>query len=389
MAQNLNLVNAVAAKRLVAGLLDIVPVVLAWMVFYGTNLATLQSSSYLTSSDLISEMATSSMIVSVFVLAYAVALWGWEAHTGKTPGNLALGLRTCDEDGFAPGWGKVFIRRLLVGLAGVIPVAGPVVMLLSNLWDPNHQRQGWHDKAARTLVVDVNQGRNPITTGGLFGPSAFAPGGMTAPGQPGHPGSLAPEHQWPALSPELANGPISAVPGKAPTETGQPVPPAATPAPAAAPAVPQAVDAGPVSSSSASPALDREAAQAEDEAGHTQLRTAAQAPAAPGARLRFDDGQVLTLATTALVGRNPSARDDEQIGELINYADIGRSVSKTHLHLAADSSGVWVTDRNSTNGSGIAAADGTRRPLVPGQSQHAEHGETVYFGDRHFTVGPA
>ncbi|WP_417216798.1 RDD family protein [Arthrobacter sp.] len=402
MAQNLNLVNAVAAKRLVAGLLDIVPVVIAWMIFYGINLATLQSSSYLSSSDLISEMATSSMVVSVFVLAYAVAIWGWEASTGKTPGNLALGLRTSDEDGFAPGWGKVFIRRLLVWVSGIVPIVGPVIMLLSNLWDPNHQRQGWHDKAARTLVVDVNQGRNPITTGGLFGPSAFAPGGMTAPGQPGHPGNLSTERQWPALNPDLAAGPITGIPGRTPTNATDagtaaaaeaPVAPAAEPTPAAGTAPEQpAVGApagAPAASSSAAPVLDEAAAAAEDEAGHTQLRTAASAPAATGARLRCDDGQVLALATTALLGRNPAAQDGEEVADLFNIADMGRSVSKTHLHLAADSSGVWVTDRNSTNGSGITGSDGTRRPLAAGQAQHAGHGDTVHFGDRSFVVGPA
>ncbi|WP_372696820.1 RDD family protein [Arthrobacter sp. JSM 101049] len=397
MAQNLNLVNAVAGKRLVAGLLDIVPVVLAWMVFYAVNLSTLASREYLTTSDLISGMATSSMLLTVFVLAYAVAVWGWEAQTGKTPGNLALGLRTCDEDGFAPGWGKVFIRRLLVGLAGIVPVAGPVIMLLSNLWDPHHQRQGWHDKAARTLVVDVNQGRNPITTGGLFGPSAFAPGGTTAPGQPGHPAYNESAHRWPALAPELADGPITAIPGRetaaAPAPQPQPAAQEAAPAPAApqpAPTTPgPSSSPAPTPTSSPAPAREGDAAQAEDDAGHTQLRTQTPAQAASGARLRFDDGQVLALASTALVGRNPAARDGEDVAELFNYADMGRSVSKTHLHLAADSSGVWVTDRNSTNGSGIAGPDGSRRPLVPGQSQHAGHGETVYFGDRYFTVGPA
>lgn len=395
MAQNLNLVNAAAGKRLVAGLLDIVPVVLAWMVFYAVNLSTLTSSAYLTTSDLISGMATSSMLLTVFVLAYAIAVWGWEAHTGKTPGNLALGLRTSDEDGFAPGWGKVFIRRLLVGLAGIVPVAGPVIMLLSNLWDPNHQRQGWHDKAARTLVVDVNQGRNPITTGGLFGPSAFAPGGTTEPGQPGHPEYSQAAHRWPALAPELAEGPITAIPGREATPAAAPAPPQpapttqappSSPAPAAS-AAPSA--AAPASTRAPAPTQSADVAQAEDEAGHTQLRTGAAVPAASGARLRFDDGQVLVLDSTALVGRNPAARDGEDVAELFNYADMGRSVSKTHLHLAADSSGVWVTDRNSTNGSGIAGTDGSRRPLVPGQSQHAGHGETVYFGDRYFTVGPA
>ncbi|MGP9662342.1 RDD family protein [Arthrobacter sp. AOP36-C1-22] len=403
MAQNLNLVNAVAAKRLVAGLLDIVPVLLATMIYFSATSSTMSWASYLTTGELLAETATASMSLSVFVLAYAVVVWGWEAGTGKTLGNVALGLRTTDEDGFAPGWGKVFIRRALVWVAGILPVVGPVIMLLSNLWDPNHQRQGWHDKAARTLVVDVNQGRNPLLTGGLFGPSAFAPGGVTAPGQPGHPDYGSGQAVWPALAQDPAGGPITGVPGinqqgaGADPTTGEPAPTPTLPAPAAAPSTaPAAVPAGQPAAAQAAPeaplppAPHQEVAGVdEDEAEYTQLRSAAVAQTVRGARLRFDDGQVMVLDSTALVGRNPAAQDGEGVAELFNYADMGRSVSKTHLHLAADSSGVWVTDRNSTNGSGIAGADGVRKSLAAGKSQHAEYGETVYFGDRYFVVSPA
>ncbi|MDN5880542.1 MAG: RDD family protein, partial [Micrococcaceae bacterium] len=251
MAQNLNLANAVAAKRLVAGLLDIVPVLLAMMIYFSATSSTFSGAGYLSTGELLAETATVSMVLTVFVLAYAVVLWGWEAGTGKTPGNLALGLRTADEDGFAPGWGKVFIRRALVWISGIVPVVGPIIMLLSNLWDPNHQRQGWHDKAAHTLVVDVNQGRNPLLTGGLFGPSAFAPGGVTAPGQPGHPDYGSGQAEWPALAQETAGGPITGVPGMNPQPSGAasadaagpPGPPAPMPGPAAAP--PAAVPAAP------------------------------------------------------------------------------------------------------------------------------------------------
>ncbi|MGO2003633.1 RDD family protein [Arthrobacter rhombi] len=394
MAQNLNLVNAVAAKRLVAGLLDIVPVLLATMVYAGVTSSTMSGASYLTTGELLAETATASMVLTVFILAYAIVVWGWEAGTGKTLGNLALGLRTTDEDGFAPGWGKVFIRRALVWVAGIVPVVGPVIMLLSNLWDPNHQRQGWHDKAARTLVVDVNQGRNPLLTGGLFGPSAFAPGGVTAPGQPGHPDYGSDQAVWPALAPEPAGGPITGVPGMnqqgtgAAPAVGEPAPtPTPTPTPAPAPPAPAAQ---PAPEPPASPAPHPEGVGTEEgDVEYTQLRSAAVVQAVRGARLRFDDGQVMVLESTALIGRNPAAHDGEEVAELFNYADMGRSVSKTHLHLAADSSGVWVTDRNSTNGSGLAGADGVRKTLAAGQSQHAEYGDTVYFGDRHFVVSPA
>lgn len=345
MAAALNLVNAAAGKRLGAWLLDAVPVVLAGMVFAavsGDGLARMGASEAAAAS-----VAASYLVFAAVVLAYGIAVWGWEAHSGKTPGNLALGLRTTDEDGFAPGWLKVFLRRLVIAVAGVVPLAGPVVVVLSNLWDPNHQRQGWHDRIAKTLVVDVNQGRNPITTGGLFGPSTFAPGGTTAPGHPDL-SATGQEHEWPALRADYrGTGPIESVPGHRAQD-------------APAPAV------------------------AEEDLGYTQLRPTG--PKTVGARLVFDDGQVLDLATTALVGRNPAPSGSEDIAELVNFADMGRSVSKTHLHVAADGSGVWVTDRNSTNGSGITGVDGRRRELAAGHSQRAAFGETVNFGERHFRI---
>ena len=215
MGRQLNLVNASAGKRLAAWLLDSVPVVIALLVYGAVNASTIARASV--SSAAAESLMGSYLVLMLFLGAYGLGLWWWEAKSGKTLGNVALGLRTSDEDGFAPGWGKVFLRRLIVAVSGIVPVAGPVVVLVSNLWDANHQRQGWHDKAARTLVVDVNQGRDPITTGGLFGPSTFAPGGTTVPGQPGHPHHVpAPAAQWPALSPEFGGsgeGPISSIPG--------------------------------------------------------------------------------------------------------------------------------------------------------------------------------
>ncbi|MEE1620002.1 RDD family protein [Zafaria sp. Z1313] len=396
MAAALNLVNASAGKRLAAWLLDAVPPFVALMVFGGVNASRIADAAV--SPEVLSQLAASYLVLGAFLLAYGIALWGWEAQTGKTLGNLALGLRTSDEDGFAPGWLKVFLRRLIVGLSSIVPVAGPVVVLVSNLWDANHQRQGWHDKVAKTLVVDVNQGRNPITTGGLFGPSTFAPGGATLPGQLGHPDFTSPSgERWPALAPDVeASGPITAVPtpGTAPAPgsghlataaPGNATPSrgaaaAQTPAPASYGTVPAAP--APASAAPGSAPTATGSAHPDDEFARTQLR----APAPAGARLVFDDGQVLAVKAAALIGRNPAPQEGESVDELFNFADMGRSVSKTHLHVTADSSGVWVTDRNSTNGSAVTGTDGVRRQLPAGQAQRAAFGDTVHFGDRSFKV---
>ena len=102
----------------------------------------------------------------------------------------------------------------------------------------------------------------------------------------------------------------------------------------------------------------------------------------------FDDGAAVRVTGTALLGRNPAAAIGETVNQLIDFADMGRSVSKTHLHLQSDgSTGLWITDRGSTNGSSIVAPDGRHEALAPHSPVLAPSGSTVYFGDRHFTVG--
>lgn len=74
---------------------------------------------------------------------------------GQTLGKMAVGIKVIQvEDGRPPSWNRASIRYALPALAGFIPVAGGLlglVVYLWLLWDP--QRQGLHDKAARTIVV--------------------------------------------------------------------------------------------------------------------------------------------------------------------------------------------------------------------------------------------
>lgn len=423
MQKTLNLVNAPAGKRLAAWLIDqIIPAAAVGIVAGATFPAVLNSAG-VAQQQALATYTLAMLVASVVSLAYTVWLWGWQASAGKTPGNLVLGLRVTSEEGTPAGWGPIFLRWVIIAVSGLVPVVGPVLMLLSNLWDTNHQRQGWHDKVARTLVVDVNAGRNPLTTGGLFGPSTFAPGSLQ-PGDPGHPEtgvSVPPASRWPAFNPAVAAGPITAVPG-AGTPAGGPPQPTQSPQPAQAPAssalqpaaqgpatpplVPTTAGAGarsaPAASSSGAGQSSSgyqenqvvvvggaaDPADPDQEMGSTQLRR--EVSTAPSAvRLRFDDGQQHVLAGSALVGRNPASAAGETVDLLIPFADMGRSVSKTHVHLIVDSTGVWVTDRNSTNGSGVTPRGGERQRLEPGQPVLAPVGATVHFGDRSFTVSAA
>lgn len=173
MAASPHVVNATAQQRLGAKLIDAVPVLLLAVLVLGRGRWSVVET-------------LPAAVAPVALAAYGVWLWVWEARSGKTPGNLAAGIRTTNEAGHAPGLAGIFLRGMLL-LLSVLTVAGPLVLLISNVWDANGRRQGWHDKAARTLCVDVRAGRNPLMTGGLLRIPESA--GAGSPGVSGGPGA--------------------------------------------------------------------------------------------------------------------------------------------------------------------------------------------------------
>ncbi|SDQ24262.1 FHA domain-containing protein [Arthrobacter crystallopoietes] len=329
-------------------------------------------------------------------------------------------------------------------MGGLVPVVGAVIVVISNLWDANHQRQGWHDKVAKTLALDVNAGRDPLTTGGLYGHSTFTPdggqagvpqasyagaAGANAPagvhgaglmGEPagnggspaGGPGPGSDQSpQWPPFDDNAARsgGIISGIPGfsgtpaagtnagntaAGATADGSAAPADTSAAPAAvAPAAPDVSESPPGGSAP----TQAPPSHVDDEFAYTRIRDAAPAPAEAagsgqepaGINIRFDDGREVAIGTSALIGRNPAAAAGEEVDQLIDFADLDRSVSKTHLELRVEGDTIWVNDRNSTNGTAVTGSDGVRQQLVPGAPVAAKSGATVEFGDRSFVIGHA
>lgn len=94
------------------------------------------------------------LIAVAFGLLYEVvqiALWGQTLGKRMTSVKVVHAVH-----GGTPGWGKSTGRWAIPGLLGLIPFIGWLLALicyLSLLWD--RVRQGWHDKAAGTLVVRV------------------------------------------------------------------------------------------------------------------------------------------------------------------------------------------------------------------------------------------
>ncbi|WP_189636327.1 RDD family protein [Arthrobacter sp. NamB2] len=388
MAQ-LELRDAAAIKRLVAKLVDVLPAGLLGGVLTAVGLNTIETQQVSAVSQQVdlTGFLVFQGISSLASLAYFVAIWGWEARTGRTPGNLLLGLRTTNEEGHPAGWLAIFVRGLLVAVAGVIPVIGTVLMLVSNVFDPNGKRQGWHDKAAHTRVFDVRAGRNPIETGGIGGPASFAPP-EPAPGL------------QPVVSPMPTPGGVSLQQGRSDPRVGRDTElPAAVARPTLAPErhrdpvpvapavltfAPPAPTAGNAATAqfAASPApapIDHP----DDAMGETRVSAG---HASGPLKILFDNGREVELRSHALIGRNPAGQNGEMIDQLIDFSDQGRSVSKTHLHVRVEGQGLWVTDRNSTNGSAITAPDGQRTPVRAGETLLAQPGSTVHFGDRSFLV---
>jgi uncharacterized RDD family membrane protein YckC len=80
--------------------------------------------------------------------------WLLVAFAGGTVGKLAMGLRVIKEkDGRYPGAGHGFIRYIIPMVGGFLCGLGALLVYLSPFFDNSGKQQGWHDKAAGTLVI--------------------------------------------------------------------------------------------------------------------------------------------------------------------------------------------------------------------------------------------
>jgi uncharacterized RDD family membrane protein YckC len=387
MSGTLALVPAAPGKRLGAAVLDwLAPVaILTVLLSFGFANITSTRSAGLIIYDT-SLLALLGSIGAGLTLVYAFTLAGVEGRAGNTIGNQLMGIRSTDKDGYAPGFGAVFLRGIVTGagillavLAAVLVavlkwfdaaplILGPllllgtawaVVVVVSSAWDRNGRLRGWHDRAAKTLVFDVVNGRNPVATGGIEGPYSFAPLDLPPVQQVASPVAS----RTPA-----APGPVAA---QAPVE---PLPPA-TPAPVVHPHA---------------AVLPVDAVHPDDAMDRTQVRAGVRQDAPEAVlRITLDDGRDFRPERTVLIGRNPAPAAGESQAQLLPVPDPGRTISKTHLHLLTDGTGIWVTDRHSTNGSAVTTPDGMRTALQPGVPAYVSPGTTVHFGDRTFNVGHA
>jgi uncharacterized RDD family membrane protein YckC len=100
--------------------------------------------------------ALGAMIMMLLALAVFMLLYEWLmiAFKGATVGKMAMGLRVVREaDGQLPGAGGGFIRYIIPIAGAVVCYIGMLLVFLSPFFDNSGKLQGWHDRAAGTVVI--------------------------------------------------------------------------------------------------------------------------------------------------------------------------------------------------------------------------------------------
>ncbi|TWG81969.1 FOG: FHA domain [Cellulosimicrobium cellulans J34] len=188
---------------------------------------------------------------------------------------------------------------------------------------------------------------------------------------------------FPSTPAPASGGLITGVPGvgggapSAPSAPSAPAPAPATPAPAAVP--PTAAPAAPTA----------EPDEAEWDSTRLTARDVRAMDPAPDVAvvIELESGERRPVDRPTLLGRNPQAPDDGP-WNLVAVDDPTRSVSKTHAELRVDPSGLWLTDRGSTNGTVVSVPGAPPRVAEPGARVRVPVGATIHVGDRRIVVHP-
>jgi hypothetical protein len=102
--------------------------------------------------------------------------------------------------------------------------------------------------------------------------------------------------------------------------------------------------------------------------------------------ITMGNGDSVEITRSGLLGRMPTPEEGENFEHLIVVTDPGRSVSKTHLEFGVDGSELWISDRNSGNGTIVREPGVVPRRVQPGMKYTVMRGTRVDFGDLHLTI---
>lgn len=321
--------------------------------------------------------AAGAAVIVAVVLLVGAALAVLLGLTGTSPGSALLGLRVVDESTGRPiGAGRA-LRRQLILAAATLPTFGLGLATLA--WtavaDQQGRRQGWHDRVARSVVVDVRPTPAEAAPADPAPPHVvnltalrLVPVGRSAPAH------LASVPATPAPATPAPTGPPPSPPSSAPSGPPPGPPPSRPPTPPR-----QQLGHPLVAESPATPTSGQV----------TVARTTVRpGPAVRPARWRvgFDSGESFLVEGLALVGRRPEPRPGEPVRHLVPLRSEDLSLSKTHAQLQVAPDGALVVlDRGSTNGS-ILIRQEVARQLGAGRPATLLDGDRVRFGDREMTV---
>ncbi|PZU41017.1 MAG: hypothetical protein DI573_02360 [Microbacterium sp.] len=316
-------------------------------------------------------------------------------------GQRARGLRLVRQDAAARpiGFARALLRNIVWGLACAV-----VVGYFTPLFDRSGRRQGWHDRAAGSVMMDAAPSRtgSPAESGTEQGaapalaphagagtdapsdePLSFLPPGPVLPppfasvGPPPVPTDAvapasvappAPAYPVPAVP---ATGLISHVPGVTSQDSAA-TPPALTP-PAPAPVAP------PVPPAPDGPTARPTHAASTDELALTRIASGERALVT----LVWDDGAHQAVYGRTVFGRNPAP----ETGALTAAVrDETLSLSKTHFEIGAGDDGTpYVLDRHSTNGV-VLVRSTERQRAEAGVRLAVRAGDVLEFGDRRLSI---
>ena len=217
-----------------------------------------------------------------------------------------------------------------------------------------------------------------------------APAQLASDRQPGPAGPALPIPApiVPAAAPTHAPSAASPATGAPASSTPAAVPPLSPPAGAAS-APPLSSLAGAAPAPVTPPAPATPAAASATMAHSAASGHPAPAPSTPARgvtsasaiELELPDGQVVPLVTGILLGRDPQPQSHLDITARARLYDTQRSVSKTHAAVGLDSSGLWVIDLESTNGTSLVSTTGAERFVDPGVKTPIADDESLRFGE--------
>src|SRR5699024_985289 len=105
-----------------------------------------------------------------------------EARCGATIGKWLLGLRAAKVNSlYAPGLARGVVRALVLGAGHLVAGVGQFVMIAAAAGD-SERGQGWHDRPARTTVLDVRAGLRASAFSGADRPAEPAEAGTASRG---------------------------------------------------------------------------------------------------------------------------------------------------------------------------------------------------------------